>query len=80
MTSSSCDALGELSWAMHMAGQGPPAVEAASQSLAYIEPVSKAEPDSAEAQRDLADAYFHLGAAENTAGKFRDAIGHLRTA
>ena len=74
------DALGELSWAMHMAGQGPPAVEAASQSLAYIEPVSKAEPDSAEAQRDLADAYFHLGAAENTAGKFRDAIGHLRTA
>jgi len=74
------DALGELSWAMHMAGQGPPAVEAASQSLAYIEPVSEAEPDSGEAQRDLADAYFHLGAAENTAGRFRDAIGHLRTA
>jgi non-specific serine/threonine protein kinase/serine/threonine-protein kinase len=74
------DALGELSWAMHLAGEGPQAIEAASQSLADIAPVSNAEPDSAEAQRDLADAYFHLGAAENTAGKFRDAIGHLRTA
>lgn len=74
------DALSELSWAMHWAGQGPQAVEAASQALAYIAPVSNAEPDSAEAQGDLADAYFHLGAAENTAGKYRDAIVDLRTA
>jgi tetratricopeptide (TPR) repeat protein len=74
------DALSELSWAMHWAGQGPQAVEAASRALAYIAPVSNAEPDSTEARRDLADAYFHLGAAENTAGKFHDAIGHLRTA
>jgi len=74
------DALGELSWALHTAGQGKPAVEAASQSLAYLAPVCNAEPNSLEAQRDLADAYFHLGAAENTAGQFRDALGHLRTA
>ena len=74
------DALSELSWAMHWAGQGPQAVDAASRALAYIAPVSNAEPDSGEAQRDLADAWFHLGAAENTAGKYRDAIVHLRTA
>jgi serine/threonine protein kinase len=74
------DALGELSWAMHQAGQGEPAVQAASQALAYIAPVSNAEPNSAEAQQDLANAYFHLGAAENIAGKFQDAINHLRTA
>jgi tetratricopeptide (TPR) repeat protein len=65
---------------MHQAGQGEPAVQAASQALAYIAPVSNAEPNSAEAQQDLANAYFHLGAAENIAGKFQDAINHLRTA
>ena len=74
------DALGELSWALHRAGEGEPAAQAAWQALALIAPVSKAEPNSVEAQRDLTDAYFHLGAAENTAGKFPEAIGHLRTA
>jgi serine/threonine protein kinase/tetratricopeptide (TPR) repeat protein len=74
------DALGELSWAMHQAGLGEPGVEAALRALAKMEPVAKAEPDSVEAQSDLADAYFHLGAAEITAGKFNEAIGHLRTA
>jgi serine/threonine protein kinase len=74
------DALGELSWAMHQADLGDPAVQAAWQALAKMEPVAKAEPDSVEAQDDLANAYFHLGAAENTAGKFNEAIGHERTA
>jgi eukaryotic-like serine/threonine-protein kinase len=74
------DALGELSWAMHQAGEGEAGVQAALQSLAKMEPVARAEPDSVEAQQDLANAYFHLGAAENTAGKFSEAIGHLRTA
>jgi eukaryotic-like serine/threonine-protein kinase len=74
------DALGELSWAMHQAGEGESGVQAALQALAQMEPVAKAEPDSAEAQQDLANAYFHLGAAENVAGRFREAIGHLRTA
>jgi serine/threonine protein kinase len=74
------DAWGELSWAMHEAGFGEPGVQAAWQALNKMEPVAKAEPDSVEAQSDLANAYFHLGAAENTAGKFHEAIGHLETA
>jgi eukaryotic-like serine/threonine-protein kinase len=74
------DSLGELSWALHRAGEGTPAVQAASHALALMEPVSAAEPNSVEAQQDLTNAYFHLGAAENTAGKFHEAIGHLRTA
>ena len=74
------DALGELSWAMHEAGEGEPAVQAALQSLAKMEPVAKAEPDSVEAQQDLINAYFHLGAAESVAGKFGAAMGHLRIA
>jgi tetratricopeptide (TPR) repeat protein len=74
------DALGELSWALHQAGEGEPAVQAASQSLARMEPVAKAEPDSVEAQQDLINAFFHLGAAESIAGRFGAAMGHLRTA
>jgi eukaryotic-like serine/threonine-protein kinase len=74
------DGLGELSWAMHQAGEGEPAIEAASQSVAMMEPVAKAEPDSVEAQQDLINAYFHLGAAESIAGKFNAAMGHLRIA
>jgi tetratricopeptide (TPR) repeat protein len=74
------DALGEWSWALHRAGQGGPAVAAGARALALMEPMAKAEPESAEAQQDLANAYFHLGAAENTAGKFQQAIGHLHTA
>ncbi len=74
------DGLGELSWALHRAGEGPAAVEAAGQALTLMAPVSKAEPDSVEAQQDLVDAYLHLGAAENTAGSFGEAIAHLRTA
>jgi tetratricopeptide (TPR) repeat protein len=74
------DALGELSWAMHRAGDGEPAVQAASESLSLMRPVSTAEPISVEAQLDLTAAYLHLGAAESTAGKLREAIGDLRTA
>jgi len=74
------DALGELSWAMHQAGEGEPAVQAASQSIAMMEPVAKAEPDSVEAQQDLIDAYFHLGAAESVAGKLGAAMSQLRKA
>ncbi len=74
------DALGELSWAMHEAGEGEPAVQSASKSLSLMEPVAKAEPDSVEAQQDLINAYFHLGAAESVAGKFSAALGDLRTA
>jgi tetratricopeptide (TPR) repeat protein len=36
--------------------------------------------DSAEAQQDLANAYFHLGAAEEAGQKFQDAIRDLRVA
>ena len=74
------DALGELSWAMRQAAVGDSGVQAGWESLAKMEPVAKAEPDSVEAQSDLANAYFHLGSAENAAGKFSEAIGHLRTA
>ena len=74
------DALGELSWALHWAGEGDRAVEGASRALALIAPVSSAEPDSVEAQQDLAYVYMHLGAAENTAGRFEQAINHLRMA
>jgi serine/threonine protein kinase len=74
------DALGELSWALHRAGEGEPAVAAAARSLALMEPVARSEPESAEAQEDLADAFFHLGAAENTAGRFQRAIVDLRKA
>jgi eukaryotic-like serine/threonine-protein kinase len=74
------DALGELSWALHRAGDGEPGVQAASQSLALMRPVSAAEPNSLEAQMDLTAAYLHLGAAESTAGKLHEAIGDLRTA
>ena len=70
------DALGELSWAMHQAGEGEPGVQAALQSLAKMAPVAKSEPDSVEAQQDLINAYFHLGAAERVAGKFSAAMGH----
>lgn len=81
MTQRNCaDSLGELSWALHRAGEGAAAVEAASRSLALMEPLSRAEPDSAEAQEDLANAYFHLGAAENTVDQFARAIGDLRKA
>ncbi len=74
------DALGELSWALHQADEGEPAVQAALQSLARMEPVAKAEPDSVEAQQDLINAYFHLGAAESVAGKFSTALVHMRKA
>jgi eukaryotic-like serine/threonine-protein kinase len=74
------DALGELSWALHEVGEGEPGVQAALRSLAKMEPVAKAEPDSAEAQQDLINAYFHLGAAESVAGEYSAAMGHLRTA
>lgn len=74
------DALGELSWAMHQAGEGESAVQAAAGSLSMMEPVAKAEPDSVEAQQDLINAYFHLGAAESVAGKLSTAMGHLRIA
>lgn len=74
------DALGELSWALHWTGDGEQAIQEALQALSLIAPVSKAEPDSVEAQQDLAYAYMHLGAAENTAGRYVQAIGPLRTA
>jgi hypothetical protein len=45
-----------------------------------MEPVAKAEPNSVEAQQDLINAFFHLGAAESIAGRFGAAMGHLRTA
>jgi len=45
-----------------------------------MEPVSNAEPNSVEAQRDLANAYFHLGSAENSDAKFQEAIRHLHIA
>jgi serine/threonine protein kinase/tetratricopeptide (TPR) repeat protein len=74
------DALSKLSWAFRNAGEGDAAVRAAREAIAIMEPISKAEPSSGEAQRDMAEAYFHLGAGENTAGRFREAIGDLRTA
>jgi len=74
------DGYGELSWALHNAGEGEPAVEAAQRALALMEPVSNAEPNSVEAQRDLANAYFHLGSAENSDAKFQEAIRHLHIA
>jgi eukaryotic-like serine/threonine-protein kinase len=74
------DGLGELSWALHRAGEGSAAVRTATQALTLMAPVSRAEPDSVEAQQDLIDAYLHLGAAENTAGNYMTAIGQLRTA
>jgi len=74
------DALGELSWALHWTGDGPQSIQAATRSLSLIAPVSQTEPDSVEAQQDLAYAYMHLGAAENAAGQFGQAVGHLRTA
>jgi tetratricopeptide (TPR) repeat protein len=74
------DALGELSWALHRVGEGEPAVAAATRALALMQPVARSEPDSPEAQEDLADAYFHLGAAENTAGRSKQAIIDLRKA
>jgi serine/threonine protein kinase len=74
------DALSELSWAFRNAGEGDAAVKAARDALAIMEPILKAEPNSVEAQQDVAEAYFHLGAAENTAGRFRKAIDDFRTA
>jgi tetratricopeptide (TPR) repeat protein len=74
------DSLGGVSWALHNIGEGQPAVQAAREALAIMEPISNAEPNSAEAQQDLAIAYFHLGAAENVAGRFQEAIGDLRAA
>jgi len=74
------DAFGELSWALHNTGEGEAAIQAAQRALALMEPVSAAEPNSLEAQQDLANAYNHLGSAENTAGKYQDALRHLRIA
>ncbi len=74
------DALGELSWALHNAGEGEAATKAAERAVALMTPVSAAEPNSLEAQQDLANAYHHLGSAENTAGRFQDALKHLRVA
>lgn len=74
------DGYGELSWALHNAGEGEAAVQAARRALVLMEPVSNAEPNSVEAQRDLANAYFHLGTAENTASQFQEAITHLHIA
>ncbi len=74
------DALGEWSWALHNAGEGAAAVGAAEQALTRMRAIAGAESSSAEAEHDLATAYFHLGAAENTDGRFRDAARDLRTA
>jgi tetratricopeptide (TPR) repeat protein len=74
------DAFGELSWALHNDGEGEAAVRAAQRAVELMKPVSDAEPNSLEAQQDLANTYFHLGTAENTAGKPEDALGHLRIA
>jgi len=46
------------------------------QALAHIATMPGAEPNSAEAQRDLAGAWFPVGAFESTAGRFRDVIGN----
>jgi non-specific serine/threonine protein kinase/serine/threonine-protein kinase len=74
------DALGEWSWALHNAGEGAAAVDAAQQALTRMTAIAGAESNSAEAQHDLATAFFHLGAAENTDGRFRDAARDLLTA
>jgi non-specific serine/threonine protein kinase/serine/threonine-protein kinase len=74
------EAWGELSWALHNAGDGQQAIPAAGDALARMEKLAEEEPTSAEAQTDLTIAYMHLGAAENSAGRYREAIGHLRTA
>jgi tetratricopeptide (TPR) repeat protein len=74
------EAWGELSWAFHNAGDGEQAIPAAGEALARMEKLAEEEPTSAEAQTDLTIACMHLGAAENSAGRYREAIGHLRTA
>lgn len=74
------DAFGEWSWALRNAKDGEQAMAAARESLARMQPVAAAEPNSAEVQEDLATAYFHLGAAENVAGRFADALKSLRQA
>ncbi len=74
------DAYGELSWALHNTGEGAAAVEAAREFLLRMDPIAGAVPLSIEARADLANAYFHLGAAENTAGGFQEALGHLQSA
>ncbi|MGD0301467.1 MAG: serine/threonine-protein kinase [Bryobacteraceae bacterium] len=74
------EAWGELSWALHNAGDGEQAIPAAGEALTRMEELAKEEPTSAEAQQDLTIAYMHMGAAENAAARYREAIGHLRTA
>jgi non-specific serine/threonine protein kinase/serine/threonine-protein kinase len=74
------DAYGELSWALYNTGDGEAAVVAAREFVSRMDPIAGAEPLSVEARRDMANAYFHLGAAENAAGRFPDALGHLQAA
>ena len=56
------------------------AIPAAGEALTRMEKLAKEEPTSAEAQQDLTIAYMHMGAAENAAARYREAIGHLRMA
>jgi tetratricopeptide (TPR) repeat protein len=74
------EAWSELSWALHNAGDGEQAIPAAGEALTRMEKLAKEEPTSAEAQLDLTIAYMHMGAAENAAGRYREAMGHLRMA
>jgi serine/threonine protein kinase len=74
------DAYSELSWAYRNAGDGAAAIAAAREAMARMAPIARSEPNSAEPQRDLAEAYFHLGAGEDSAGKFGEGLRQLRTA
>ena len=71
------DALCDDGWCRRLCGEYQPAIEILKEALALMEPVAKADPNSLEAELELATIDYRLGAAEGAAGQPGAAIGHL---
>jgi serine/threonine protein kinase len=74
------DALVDLGWCWHLYRSEETALQALSEALVRMEPVSRADPDSREARQDLASVNFRLGAVEISSGQLASGMAHLRTA
>jgi serine/threonine protein kinase len=72
------DALAAISWPLRLAGETARAVDSARQALLLMEPIADADPASAELHFDLGYTYFHLGAAEGSAGELPAAFRDLK--
>ena len=74
------DGLCEFGWCQSLCGEYQPAIETLKEALALMEPVAKADPNSLEAQLELATIDYRLGAAEGAAGQLGAALSHLSKA